>query len=68
MDQLTINQTIPSDLDMYGGVMSIETKNNDTVEYLLMQNSFYGISSAVKYDDKIIMGSWRDKGVLICEV
>lgn len=51
------------------GSLQIDTNNNDKVDITVMENNmFYGISSAIKFNDLIFHTSWVDDGTLICKI
>jgi hypothetical protein len=53
----------------HGGALSINTRKNNKLTTLKMGNEgFNGISTALKINNKVYMGSWGDDGVQICNI
>jgi hypothetical protein len=63
-----VNETkkLPDNINYSGGAMSYDIMA-DKIDYLLNQNVFYGINSAILRDGNIVMSSLFDNGVLICK-
>lgn len=51
------------------GSLEIDTKNNNEIKLLTLQNDkFFGISSAIRKGDMVFHSSWIDDGVLVCKI
>jgi hypothetical protein len=63
-----VNETkkLPDEINYSGGAFSYDI-TTDKIDYLLNQNVFYGINSAILRDGYIVMPSWFDNGILMCK-
>lgn len=52
----------------YGGAVSIDTKTDEVRTLTMYESKLYGTSSALKFRNRVVHGSWCDDGVLVCEL
>ena len=55
--------------EVYGGLVELDTKNNDTITLVnMIKGELRGISSAYRFNNSIYYISPEEKGLLICDI
>jgi hypothetical protein len=67
LDSLHKGKEIPSDLKTWAGTVTIDTLNDDKVDIVMSHDSFFkGVSVGLKVNDRMILGSFFEEGIMIC--